>query len=101
MGRKAGELLVLGILKSLKSSLRSFYERNGKKKCYKENVCLHTVENLDRLLYNLLVDLVSSIRVSQRRLTDVFFKKKKGTKQCFVGIEKIALFGKERQENGM
>lgn len=76
MGRKAGELLVLGILKSLKSSLRSFYERNGEK-CYKENVCLRTVENLDRLLYNLLVDLVSSIRVSQRRLTDVFFKKKK------------------------
>lgn len=73
MGRKAGELLVLGILKS---SLRSFYERNGEKECYKENVCLRTVENLDRLLYNLLVDLVSSIRVSQRRLTDVFFKKK-------------------------
>jgi len=32
MGRKAGELLVLGILKSLKSSLRSFYEGNGEKK---------------------------------------------------------------------
>lgn len=32
MGRKAGELLVLGILKSLQSSMRSFYEGNGEKK---------------------------------------------------------------------
>lgn len=65
-----------------------------RKECYKENVCLHTVENLVRFLYNFLVDLVSSVRVSQRRLTDVFFKKKYILSNV---LQKIASFGKERQ----
>lgn len=42
----------------------------------KENVCLGTIENIDRFLCK-LTGLVSSAIVSQRRLTDVFFKKKK------------------------
>lgn len=58
MGRKAGELLVLGTLKSLKSSLRSFMKgMEETRNAIKENVCLGTIENLDRFLCKLLVNV--------------------------------------------